>query len=474
VRTGWIAVAVCATAASLSAWLGLSAALTSDDVWSLRTVALPWASMMEALRADVHPPFYFGLLWGWVRVFGPGETSVRILSSVLYLLSGAAVFGAARSIFGRPAAALACAIVFVASPLAVLTSRLVRMYSLLTLLATVSMWLFFVLARRPSPRTMAAYAAINAAGTLTHAWFFFLLLGQAAAYLYGWGLKRIWWWVGAAAFSLGPFAILWLPVMMAQLGKSGQTLAWVPAPTLGNLAETLLLNLGFALLVVPLVWWGRRQESMPREVAVCLTVALVAVLVPFAISFWKPVFWGRFTAVALPAVALAAGAVLATKGRQAEIALALMACGLQLGLAANGQPCNSRWGAEWLARNTRPADVVIFTNLSRPPLDYYWDRLQKDRRVTEFSFPRQVDAHPGYVGQYARHELEAEADNIVWDARNRLAGTRIFVLHGGFLPDQDAILLQRLEGSMKRIPRMCHECAGLGTYFDRISVFEKR
>jgi len=431
--------------------------------------ALPFREMMAALRADVHPPLYFAMLWAWIRLFGDGEASVRLLSGFLYLLTAGAVFGAARALFGRPAA-LACAIVFAASPLAVLTASLVRMYSLMTLLGTLSLWGFFALARKPSLATLLIYSLVNAAGLFTHVWFCFLLLAQAVVYLWVWRAEQIGWWIGAAALSCAPYAALWLPVMLRQLGGTSQTLAWVPAPTAGSLLETIGLQLGPAILVVPAAWWFKRSRP-PGLAAVCLSIAAIAILAPIALSFWKPVFWARFTVVALPAVALAAGAVMATASHRAEIALALLACGLQLGLAATPRHCDPRWTAQWLAEHARPGDTVIYTNISRPAIDHYWDRIDATRRLEEFSFPREIDDHPGYAGQQGREALEAGAAEIASQQKEKPVGSRIFLLHG-FRPEQDAIVLRRLSQALTPRPEQGHQCAGLNNYISRISVFE--
>ena len=56
--------------------------LTEQSLWadegnSVRLTERPLNLVIDAARADVHPPGYYLLLWGWVRLFGQGEAAVR-------------------------------------------------------------------------------------------------------------------------------------------------------------------------------------------------------------------------------------------------------------------------------------------------------------------------------------------------------------------------------------------------------------
>ena len=44
--------------------------LGADDVWSLHAVNHSHAQMLSILRADIHPPLYYELLYFWTRAFG--------------------------------------------------------------------------------------------------------------------------------------------------------------------------------------------------------------------------------------------------------------------------------------------------------------------------------------------------------------------------------------------------------------------
>jgi hypothetical protein len=68
--------------------------------------------------------------------------------------------------------------------------------------------------------------------------------------------------------------------------------------------------------------------------------------------------------------------------------------------------------------------------------------------------------------------LQAEAEAIVDEVRQGRY-KRIFLLHG-FRPAKESILLDRLNASLQRVDSLCRQCEAMGSYYNRISVFEPR
>src|SRR5215510_7346293 len=106
--------------ASFFAFYHSNAAYTSDEVWSVKTASLPSGLLLTALKADVHPPLYFQILSGWIRLFGIGERAVRGLSALFYLLAILTLFQLGRELYGNRLA-LICAALYACSPLAILS-----------------------------------------------------------------------------------------------------------------------------------------------------------------------------------------------------------------------------------------------------------------------------------------------------------------------------------------------------------------
>jgi hypothetical protein len=464
-------------------YFGAGKAFTSDEVWSIRAVAQPFAGMLETLRADVHPPLYYLLLAAWRPLAGDGEIALRTLSIALYLAAGLAIAWFSRRLFGGSSWPTAAALLL-ASPLALVAAQYVRMYSLLLLAGTFSTGAWLLLNRRTGGerRMWLLYIAANACGVFTHVWFFFQLLGQGVAQLVLYPPLRLWRFAAAVAVSLAPLGVLWLPVLVDQVGRTSQALAWVPEPGVGLLGEALLLQAGLACLLAPLPLWLAWRRKPWREVApgrrlshpvsAATLVFAVALLAPFLLSYWKPVFSARFTVVALPALALAgAGAVSSCCGPAFARLLLGAAVIVSLGANLTSNACDSRNAARFLARHAGPGDLVVFTNLSRLPVEHYLNRLSPQRPWQATSFPAAIDQHPGYAGQLEPQPLKAEAARLVAGLREQ--GARRVILLDGFRPAADAPLREVLAADYSVDPELTVHCPSMGCYLNTISVFQR-
>ena len=96
--------------------LGFQAAL-GDDAFSLVIAGRSLGELLRLSASEPHPPVFYVLLWGWVRLAGDGEFAGRFVAVWWGLLAAALTYRlGARLMGGRRAAALA-ALLLVASPL---------------------------------------------------------------------------------------------------------------------------------------------------------------------------------------------------------------------------------------------------------------------------------------------------------------------------------------------------------------------
>lgn len=460
-RAVWL---LAAGAVFLGLW-GIGQAYRSDEVWSLRAVAMPWDAMMEELRNDVHPPLYYWLLRVWTRIAGMSEFGSRSLSLLLGLLAGLTVYRCAKEWFGARGALLAAA-VFATSPLLIIAEQFTRMYALLALASALSTTMYLRLSRAETIRRsdFAWYVAANVAGTFTHVWFFFVLFAQAVAHLLLRRASRLGWMASAAALSLAPYSAYWLPVLLRQIRKTDTALAWATTPGPVEIAGALAFLGWFWWLAVPILWTKRPTQN--RDVALaCAVIAAVSLATPAVLSIWKPIFWARFTIVALPAIALAIGSLAPNAERvRLEPILLASVCAVAFILATfYGTECDSRAGARFLADRARPGDLVVFTNMSRLAVGHYWS----NREIAARSFPAENDGHPGFDGPAPQSQLDAEAAAVLESPG------RVIVFHG-FRPEKEAVLLDGLARTRKRVDALCRSCEAMGSYYNRISVFDPR
>ncbi len=397
------------------------------------------------------------------------------------------MYGFGRALYGNKIALL-CATIYLSSPLAILSAQFVRMYALLSLLSILSTWLYlqFSIKPRDSHFTFALYIIVNVLGTFTHIAFFFVLFGQIVFHFLFCRRVRTKRFVVAIVLSLIPYMLLWAPTLLAQIAKSGEGLAWVKKPGFYDIGELLLLYGGAFWLLVPAllyVWWRTGSESFHgfskiASKSLPLWLLAITLLTPLLISQLKPIFNSRLAIVGLHLFALTIAAVI---GRRANYFLPLgLICLTVTGLFflhPASAPCDNRAVADYLSRTANDGDVVIFTSLTRLPIDYYLQRAQPTRTLVETSFPAEIDRHPGYEGSISdparRAALEREAQELVEKAaRMRLAGAglRIFFFQGVH-PQLDSILETSLHERFRRIETEGLKC-GEAPYFKEVSVYK--
>ena len=455
---------------------GLYSSLRADDVWSLRTAGLPMSEMLATIAGDVHPPLYFLLFWPWLRLFGDTEVAMRALSLLLHYLAAAAVYRCAARALPRQTAWLA-AIAYACAPLALLSTELVRMYSLLGLLSALSITAFQDVAEHPSPRRVALWTLINIAGSFTHLWWFCLLAGQALAAILCY--PRLWrsWTAGLIASTL-PYSLLWGPVLLRQLNRSTDAAAWLRPPSPGDLLAFLYFHLNVFLLVLPVVPFLLRRLprpyawSLPSWVPILL---LGTLLPPLVLSYWKPFFSTRFTIVALPASAVLVSVWMARTGAARATTILLMASSLViLSSSLRSSDCEPPAQALQLLQKVKNDDSILYVSLSRPAIDFYLDRERPQRRWRESSFPSAIDTHPGFEGDSQSLSLlpawRDEAASLAREIAQR-PGARVFVfLRSDHQPS--AILEHALAAALQRLPALDCHCPARSNYIDRLAVFE--
>jgi uncharacterized membrane protein len=100
-----------------------------DEAYSALLANMPFKQMLQYIMGDVHPPLFYVLLWGWVRLAGDSEMALRLFSVVLFSIGSLVFFLAVRQWLGARSAAFATSLL-VLSPILFVYSLEVRMYML--------------------------------------------------------------------------------------------------------------------------------------------------------------------------------------------------------------------------------------------------------------------------------------------------------------------------------------------------------
>jgi mannosyltransferase len=319
--------------------------LWNDEGTSVALAQRDLATIARDAAHDIHPPLYYWLLSGWVRLVGTGEAAVRSLSALLGVALVALTYALGRLLAGRWAG-LAAAVLAAINPFQVYYSQEARMYMLLAVLGALA---FFAalrwIAARPGEglyRWGILYVLAGAAGLYTHYAFPMVLAAINLVVLLDFGLRwgeRRWWgrlggWVGLQVGVALLFAP-WLPTAYRQLTTwpgAAETVDLVAAFT--RICQLLSTGpaappwkeTGWVLLLLLLAFYpGRRSDRLPGVVAYLAPVLWLAV--PIALIFGGGLFkeaYLKFLLVVSPAFCLLAGRLVTApcRGRQRALSFA--------------------------------------------------------------------------------------------------------------------------------------------------------
>ncbi len=359
-----------------------------DEALTANIAELSPSQLLEALRADGHPPLYYLLLHGWMQVFGTSDGAVRALSGVFSLVSLPLVWLVGRRIGGTTLAWIATAALAM-SPFALRYATENRMYSLVGLLVLAGWLLIDDLWRRPSAWRVVALAVVSGALMLTHYWAFFLLGAVGLVLVVRWwqtsGPERVaavWAIVGVVAG--GVLFVPWLPSFLEQLSSTGTPWAKASRPTAafglvlvdmsGGLPPEAVGVAAVTGVLLVLALAGRRTgdpgrvELLVRGVPTVRIEALVVVLalaVGAGVGFvGNTAFATRYAMVVVPLIVVVAAvgvAVIDHRVARVVLLLALVAGGVVgLGQELGGSRSQMEQMASAVGAQAGPGDVVVY------------------------------------------------------------------------------------------------------------------
>lgn len=295
------------------------AALWLDEAIFLLWSRLPASLVVRLSWSDANPPLYPLGLGVWVEVFGASEASARLPSLLLSAAGGSALWLLARRWVSAEAGLYAAAF-FTASSLGFHYGREARVYALLPVLSVASFHLYFRTLRRPTMRSAAALALVNATGAYAHFTVAFVFLAQLVGAL-GWARVRP---RGVAVYLASQLLALvlflpWAGRVFANAPASGRS--WLGAPGWHEgvqgavalaggegalLAVVAVVAVGAVVAVVRIADLRVRRTCAERRRRAAATAAwaLVGPVAAFCVSQWVSVFLPRYLIGALPGLLL--------------------------------------------------------------------------------------------------------------------------------------------------------------------------
>jgi mannosyltransferase len=203
-----------------------------------------------------------------------------------------------------------------------------------------------------------------------------------------------------------PLAWLWKPDL-ALVRRVGGELGAGPAyfGTAGPGLALAILAILTAIVVVGVVTsWGRARRPS-WTAGVLLTWALFPPVLLLVLSQLRPMFWGRYLGIVVPAFALLVAVLLVRIPRPLALTYGLLLGGLLLtaSLTTPAPPNDFRAAGSWVSAQLRPGDPLVLYPIEQlPPVAYYVPALQVEGvvPVEEWNDTRLPPGVEGYRRDY--------------------------------------------------------------------------
>lgn len=430
IQTKYLLPAGILTAAAIARFLFLGDhSLWLDELFSIRYAHLDLGTLIsQVAAADNHPPLYYVLLHFWIQPFGDSEFAVRSLSAAFGAFSALVVYGLGVALYDQRVGTFA-ALIFALSKFSIYASQEARMYTLLPLLAAVSVYCFWKVIHKPGPANAIGYVVATALLLYTHSYGVFIVFGQNAFLLIllllnahrDLKLTPMRW----AGLQAGVFVLFlpWISVLAARMIHLQSEGFWVNQPTMMTVAGTfsefsssgpllrILLMLLVAMSLAPLSTLLMRsrdaasaqnalQLADSRATLLLFSCLLTPVALPFVISqISTPIYVNRAVGVGFFAFCLLAGRGLsAIKWRPASLALLLVVMTLSVyrlttkGYVHGDQP-QYRELANYVTAKAPPATLIVICDDGQMfwPFRHYYRASVGDERLLELNDEKIAD-----------------------------------------------------------------------------------
>ncbi|MGH9236034.1 MAG: glycosyltransferase family 39 protein [Acidimicrobiales bacterium] len=420
-----------------------------DEALSVNIARLPVGDLLEALRHDGHPPFYYLLLHYWMELVGEGDVAVRALSGIFAVASLPLAWVAGRRLAGAGGARWALVVVAL-SPYWVRYATETRMYSLAMLLVLGGYLLLVDALDRPAWPRLAGLALVSGLLLLTHYWAFYLLAAAGLVLA-----ARAWRRPGHRGSTLRVLAALaaggvlflpWLGGFLYQAANTGTPWGEPFRPTAiveaivsdmggGTVSEASLYGTAVVLLALLALFAARSSgheieldlRTTPTVRHELATVGLVVAIGGAVSLATSATFQSRYAAVVVPLLLLAVAVGIVRVPGRARLVVGAVYLGLSIaGIAWVNyyQRTQADEVAAAVAARARPGDVVVYCPDQLGP---GYSRAMPEGLV-ELTYPRLASPERVDWVDYAETNAAADPGELAEDIRARAGDHAVFAV----------------------------------------------
>ncbi|MFH0863587.1 MAG: glycosyltransferase family 39 protein [Candidatus Gottesmanbacteria bacterium] len=371
----------------------------------------PLINITKLAMSDFNPPLYYFILHLWMKIFGESEIVLRLLSFIFHLLLLLIVYKFSQKLkFSRLNSYCLLLTTFL-NPMLIYYSFEIRMYSLLALLATSSMYFFFT-------KNWILYILSSALGLWTQPFMAFIIISQYFYLLITRQLvKKHFFYLLAIIILLSP----WIPVTLHQFSVSGPMWIWRINQTtvttiLGNLftgyegtpwglwnkmAFLSLIIIALSIFsIIKLKSKSKIPSPIRQFVPLVITWLFLPVILVLIISYFKPIYVNRYIIfVTVAEIFIITISLSLVKNKYIRNLSAV--CFLLFTICFNvwfpplHRKSDIRSTIKEIVALAKPRDLIY----SQTPLTFFESKYYADDRSRVFLYNPDLVSVPLYVGQ---------------------------------------------------------------------------
>jgi len=332
-------------------WHLTSFGLFGDEVFTLWTAAQDWHGLFASVIGDVaHPPLYYALFKVWIDLGGQSLLWIKLLPALISIATVFPFLFVCRELNLNLMTTTLALWLMAVNGFLITHAQEPRMYSLLLLLTTFSLWVFAKLCREHTNSIQSALCVVNLLLVFTH-YFGWVIVALEFVFLLIWrrGLLRSY-LIGSIFVAVCFMPWGYLAARAARANSSRVNFVWNRPPPLselagyyGNLNGPLSYRwkvFGTAVVmmvfVAPIIVWtahvirtrGSRTEARPFWFLSLFAFGPVALAFIASHVLPQPVWAFRYLIITAPAyVLLVAAATGRLKSRRVRTVLVLLIAG---------------------------------------------------------------------------------------------------------------------------------------------------
>lgn len=417
-------------------------ALWLDEAAVALVITRPFPEVFHHALTDIHPMFYIFLIKIWSVMFGIGEISLRLFSSVWGFLTVILLFFSGLDMFRSKKIGILAAFAGATNYMVYWFSTQARPYTMVAFWGLLSEYFFIRLLKREmitNKFDATLYIFITALSFYVHVFMGLVFMSQVVTVLYlRWIRKDNPGKIIPIILITGILGIPAVALYIIQNRLFGASL-WIEKITFTTIAASLLniswgntLMYILVLLYIPVmklisifrksysgfltltVSTYIRKKHLYEKLSVNFVALFSYLFLPYltliGISLYRPVYVpGRYEMIFLPAFLLILAYCMGKISQRYLLFLTLVMIGvfsLKAVMDRRGMEksyvSNDRTVMRQILEKLENRDTVIATDLSFATMKYYASRLDVDNsmQITYVSYPVDTMVHPGFKTHY--------------------------------------------------------------------------